>query len=385
VRRSALLFLLLTIWISPYWTAHGQESGSDEGLFPTLGVAGVPNLCGNGERDGSEQCDDGNSFDDDCCSATCTFAPANPRCNRAVDVDPSAEAAGPFADYMAGWEFTARSALTVVGLGVYDREADGLVDVHEVGLWRATGELGTSALVPTLTTAPLAGRFRYVPVAPFALEPGQRYVVAALYHQHVIEWWAEDGDVRFDPRITFETGREQFQVAGLQLPSEKTDTPRFGPSMLLVGECGDGALDGGEECDDGNSVDKDGCSAACVLDAPTPTASPTVTPTPTLTVPPTDTSTPTSTATIVSTPTPTLVPTMTSTPSGTVGPTARCVGDCTGDGFVRTYELVLAVDIALERAPIGACGAGDVNSDGQISVDELVSSVDHALRGCPHG
>lgn len=33
----------------------------------------------------------------------------------------------------------------------------------------------------------------------------------------------------------------------------------------LVAVCGDGVVDSGEECDDGNTVDGDGCSASCVI------------------------------------------------------------------------------------------------------------------------
>jgi len=46
--------------------------------------------------------------------------------------------------------------------------------------------------------------------------------------------------------------------------------------------CGDGILYAGEECDDGNLVDGDGCSATCEIEVPpTPTPEPTLEPTPT--------------------------------------------------------------------------------------------------------
>jgi hypothetical protein len=38
------------------------------------------------------------------------------------------------------------------------------------------------------------------------------------------------------------------------------------PSCGVGGFCGDGVIDAGEECDDGNNVDGDGCSAACTLE-----------------------------------------------------------------------------------------------------------------------
>lgn len=33
------------------------------------------------------------------------------------------------------------------------------------------------------------------------------------------------------------------------------------------GVCGNGAIEGAEQCDDGNTVDGDGCSASCALEA----------------------------------------------------------------------------------------------------------------------
>ena len=51
--------------------------------------------------------------------------------------------------------------------------------------------------------------------------------------------------------------------------------------------------------------------------------------------------------------------------------------------MVRVDELILAVNIALERTAVDECRAGDQNGNGRISVDELVTSVNHALSGCP--
>lgn len=43
-------------------------------LMPTVAVA--QDVCGNGILEGAEQCDDGNLFDGDGCSAVCTHEPA---------------------------------------------------------------------------------------------------------------------------------------------------------------------------------------------------------------------------------------------------------------------------------------------------------------------
>ena len=37
---------------------------------------------------------------------------------------------------------------------------------------------------------------------------------------------------------------------------------------IVLGLCGNGRIDPGEECDDGNDIDGDGCSAQCLLECP---------------------------------------------------------------------------------------------------------------------
>ncbi len=48
---------------------------------PSTTATNTPNLCGNGNPDPGEQCDDANVLNGDCCSATCTFEPAGQACD----------------------------------------------------------------------------------------------------------------------------------------------------------------------------------------------------------------------------------------------------------------------------------------------------------------
>ena len=57
---------MVTILTWPCWA----QAGGSEFLAEQSGPAV---LCGDGVRTGSEECDDGNAFDDDCCSADCLF------------------------------------------------------------------------------------------------------------------------------------------------------------------------------------------------------------------------------------------------------------------------------------------------------------------------
>lgn len=88
--------------------------------------------------------------------------------------------------------------------------------------------------------------------------------------------------------------------------------------------CGNGVVEAGEQCDDGNSLTGDGCDGSCQRPTPTPTATPTDTATPTITPTPTQTPTVTATPTETDTPTPTPTATATLTPSETAtsSPTA---------------------------------------------------------------
>jgi hypothetical protein len=90
-------------------------------------------------------------------------------------------------------------------------------------------------------------------------------------------------------------------------------------------------------------------------------------------------------AAVVDTPTPSPTPTEpsgdTPTPTATSGP-IPCVGDCDGGGSVVVNELVLGVNIALDRAAVTQCESFDVDDSNTVSVNELVSGVNALLRGC---
>lgn len=59
-----------------------------------------------------------------------------------------------------------------------------------------------------------------------------------------------------------------------------------------------------------------------------------------------------------------------------------CPGDCSDDREVTIDELILSLDVALERTDITDCAAGDRDRDGAITVDEIIRAVKAALEGC---
>lgn len=82
-----------------------------------------------------------------------------------------------------GYEFNTTSSVTITGLSVFDADALGLAESHDVGLWDASGTLLASLTVPSGTAAPLdsSGKFRYVLLgSPVTLPVATGYRVGAV-------------------------------------------------------------------------------------------------------------------------------------------------------------------------------------------------------------
>lgn len=60
-----------------------------------------------------------------------------------------------------------------------------------------------------------------------------------------------------------------------------------------------------------------------------------------------------------------------------------CVGDCDENNLVRVNELIIGVNIALDRVALSQCESFDANGSLAVEVNELVQGVNNALRGCP--
>ena len=139
-----------------------------------------------------------------------------------------------------GWGFAVNSTVDVVGLGVWDEGADGLVEGHEVGLWTAGGVLLTSALVTNAgsavgSTGP--GQWLFTPIASLTLAPGS-YVIGAAYSANDL------GDpVRFNtiaslsPDIALADAMIMTGAAGLTFPTTiatNLNPGLFGPNLEIV-------------------------------------------------------------------------------------------------------------------------------------------------------
>ena len=177
--------------------------------------------CGNGilESAASEQCDDGNSMGGDGCSATCTIEPEGtvtpPSSSFAGDISPAGDSDIYAVDLIAGQSIRAEVS-DGAGACPGDLVLD-LLDGDGVTILGTDDDDGIGAC-PLVTPG----------VDPFATD-----LAAGRYFVRV-------------------RAATQTTVNGYTLVIDVVDAI-----------CGNNAVESGEQCDDGNTTDGDGCSSTC--------------------------------------------------------------------------------------------------------------------------
>ena len=126
---------------------------------------------------------------------------------------------GPFT---LGFRFRADSAFTVTSLGAFDYLGDGLATAHTVGIWSLNGGTPLAiATVPSGSSAPLLGAFRYATISDLTLSANTEYIIGAsdFYGQvSDIYPYAPQG-FSTAPGVTFMASRETENGAvGLVFP-----------------------------------------------------------------------------------------------------------------------------------------------------------------------
>src|SRR5262245_2241131 len=79
-------------------------------------------------------------------------------------------------DQTYGFAFIAQANVTVVALGAFDLNADGLSEAHSVGVWDANTNLLVSATIPSGSATLVVDSFRYTSISPLVLSAGTQYV-----------------------------------------------------------------------------------------------------------------------------------------------------------------------------------------------------------------
>jgi hypothetical protein len=83
-----------------------------------------------------------------------------------------------------GWGFTPTVDVIVTDLGMFDQFSDGLIDQHDVGIFKIDGTPMVTGVVPSGLAAPLIGTSRYIGVAPTVLVAGQQYYIVSNNNQN---------------------------------------------------------------------------------------------------------------------------------------------------------------------------------------------------------
>lgn len=116
-----------------------------------------------------------------------------------------------------------------------------------------------------------------------------------VLQQDLVGTAARDGALSY---INFTSSSQN--ISRIELTNLSTVTGGFGfdnfsPNCIETPVCGNGSIETGEQCDDGNTVDGDGCSNTCQIEiaaTPTPSPTPRATPVATATPSPTPAATP---------------------------------------------------------------------------------------------
>ena len=228
------------------------------GCTPTCDRVAV---CGDGVVGGAEQCDDGNAQGSDGCSATCQL-------EIVTEVEPNdtpAEASGPYASH-ALIAASINPASDVDWLAI---QLDHVSDV-KIETFDASGP-GSCASIDTVATlyakngtTPLAIRDGGGIASCAKIDPkvdvGARHLSPGKYFVKI----ESAGNVSVVPgyrvEISFVAVCGDGQVEGAE---ECDGTPDCTSSCNRIPTCGDGFIDAPETCDDGNTTGGDGCSATC--------------------------------------------------------------------------------------------------------------------------
>lgn len=180
----------------------------------------------------------------------------------AVSFEFASDGCGP--SNVEGWQFQTLEPLTVSALGAYDSVLDGLDRAIPVGLFAADCDLIASVSVPPGQAAPLQGQYRYVPISPVVLAAGQTFRIAALIGcDDFSPGFQSLDDVVLHPGLTAVTGKRIAFGTMLACPTESASSVDFAANFIIAPPCGNGIVQNGEQCDDGNSDDADCCSNAC--------------------------------------------------------------------------------------------------------------------------
>ncbi len=236
--------------------------------------------CGDGVLDPGEECDDGNNADGDGCSANCTIeiisecpAPSivlhhTGQLGGALNIDINGTlwdatfynqwSQSPQQSYNGNWASDASAAL----YNLFHPSAFNLYDSNPVMVWGCETS-GCRMVTPYIGSPTMVYGYSFVNVGSFG---DQARVITTGITQD------QDQAISFVQWSLSECTSEPYCGDGVLDPGEECDDGNndngdgCSDSCSIEPYCGDGILDPGEECDDGNISNGDGCSDSCSIE-----------------------------------------------------------------------------------------------------------------------
>jgi|GEM_PF-2893183 len=249
---------------------------SGDGCDASCSIEVVPTVCGNGAVEAGEQCDDGNLIDGDGCAASCQAEVVPAICgNEQLESGEQCDDG----NLLGGDGCSAACVLEV------DATAPSVPDI----IVRARGRVGGEVFelrVNGITQASWVSttsltNYTYTPDTPLTLEDvAVHYVgdVSSSDSLGLLAYYVEVDGVRYQSRVASWSAASdcaQSNKKSVRMDCNGSFVYTRIPQDIIVGTpqdpdpiCGDGLLDVGESCDDGNVLAGDGCSALCSIEAP---------------------------------------------------------------------------------------------------------------------
>lgn len=214
-----------------YYLVVDGDYATDAGDY-VLDVHTRQVVCGDGIRDSSERCDDGNTTAGDGCSASCNV--------ESTETEPNNRRSSADSYNQKPWFGRISSDTDVDFYSVNVPQAPGSIVVH-------TLDLGDDACAYNLMDT-----------------------VVEIYDTNANgnALLASDDDSGVGKcSLAFVTGLEPGNYFVKVLGADGASPASFPYKLdIAVGACGDGELTLSEECDDGNLIDGDGCDSSCVIE-----------------------------------------------------------------------------------------------------------------------
>ena len=243
-----------------YLFVEGDFSSSTDYAGPySLDLTVTPAACGNGVLDGREECDDGNTQSGDGCSAAC-----------ALEAVPAANACPGQAIPLSVRPDGTRAA-TIAG-----STAGGTSSFPACGLASGSAPEVVYSITPDidgLLSGDLRGPFNSVlfvrsTCSDEATELDCSYKANASVTPFILTGL---GSVPKHIEAPVRAGTTYYVIVD---SANSSGTPATGSFKLDLSVapavCGNGKIEGAEQCDDGGTADEDGCSSTCQLETQGP-------------------------------------------------------------------------------------------------------------------